>query len=149
MPLEIYKRRLPHWRLEGSVYFITWRIYPEQDSLQPDERTIVQSAILHFDDKKYNLHGYVVMDDHVHVLFYPLEGFKVQKIVHSWKSFTANILQRNFNRIGKVWLDEYFDRIIRNERDYWEKINYIWNNPLKRWLDIDNYQWVWVRDEAI
>ena len=144
MTFKIYKRRLPHWRLTGATYFVTWRIHPEQDILQPVERAVVQSAILHFNNTRYDLYGYVVMDDHVHVLFAPLEGFKVQRIVHSWKSYTANKLQRRFYRMGKVWLDEYFDRIIRNERDFLEKANYIENNPMKRWSDQDNYQWVWV-----
>mgnify|MGYP002725654141 CR=1 FL=1 len=143
MTLTIYQRRLPHWRLKGSTYFVTWRIHPKQKILTPEERTLVQSTILHFDKKRYELFAYVVMDDHVHVLFSPLEDFRVEEIVHSWKSYSVNKLQQNQFRKGRVWLDEYFDRIIRNESDLIEKANYILNNPQKRWSGIENYSWVW------
>ena len=108
---------------------------------------MVQSAILHFNKSRYDLFGYVVMDDHVHVLFAPLDGFKVQSIVHSWKSYTANKLQQDPLRTGKIWIEEYFDRIIRNEGDLSEKANYIRNNPLKRWSGEEKYHWVWVMGE--
>src|SRR5262245_61933794 len=88
--LEIYRRRLPHWRLPGSVYFITWRIQPGQALLNAAERSMVTSAIRHFDGVRYALHAFAVMDDHVHVIVQPLEGHRLESLVHSWKSFTAN-----------------------------------------------------------
>ncbi len=147
MSLEIYRRRLPHWRLNGATYFVTWRIHPEQDILKPAERATVQSAITHFNKIRFNLYAYVVMDDHVHVLFMPFEDLKLQSIVHSWKSYSANKLQRDHLRKKKIWMDEYFDRIIRNERDLFEKAKYIRNNPMSRWSEIKDYPWVWVMGE--
>jgi REP element-mobilizing transposase RayT len=141
--LTVYADRLPHWRLEGSVYFLTWRLAPSQPPLMSDERTLVADAINHFAGDRYNLLAYVVMDDHVHVLAAPKKNFSLQQIVHSWKSFTANRLQRDFNRVGTVWEHEYFDRIVRNDRELQEKFNYIMDNPRRRWPELGNYAWVW------
>ena len=48
----IYRRNLPHWRLTGSVYFVTWRVHEKQTELRPDERSSVASAIKHFDGQR-------------------------------------------------------------------------------------------------
>jgi REP element-mobilizing transposase RayT len=99
-------------------------------------------AIKHFVGLRYNLAAYVVMDDHVHVLVAPSEKLSLQEIIHSWKSFTTNQLQKNFRRIGAIWQREYFDRIVRNERELMEKVNYILTNPARRWPELLDYEWV-------
>src|SRR5215813_254932 len=51
---------------------------------------IVENALLHFDGERYALHAWCIMPNHTHTLFTPEAEFKMSKIVHSWKSFTAN-----------------------------------------------------------
>jgi REP element-mobilizing transposase RayT len=139
---HIYQRNLPHWRQEGAVYFVTWRLHPTCSSLTPDERTKIVRALQYFENERYQLFAYVVMDDHVHVLLQPAENFQLQQIVHSWKSFTAHQLQRENGRLSAVWQSESFDRIVRDEAEWLEKIQYIMNNPLKRWPEQSEYLWV-------
>ena len=91
---------------------------------------------------RYNLLAYVVMDDHVHVLVEPFTEEQLQQIIQSWKSFTANKMQREYGRRGAVWQDEYFDRIMRDEAEFLEKAEYIFNNPIKRWPELENYRWL-------
>jgi REP element-mobilizing transposase RayT len=87
------------------------------------------------------------MPDHVHVLVRPQEGHLLHELVQSWKSFTANRLQREAGRVRKVWQEDYFDRIMRDEPEFIEKAQYILNNPLKSKLQSDEYPWVWVKPE--
>ena len=82
------------------------------------------------------------MHNHVHVLVKPAGRYTLSQLVHSWKSFSANRLQRQFNRQKSVWQDEYFDRIVRDEAELLEKAQYIINNPFKIWPAIEEYQWV-------
>ena len=78
---SIYRGRLPHWRLHGAFYFVTWRLYKTQNELTPDERTSVVSVLRHFDRKRYELLAYVEMNEHV--LVRPLGEFPLQDIIHS------------------------------------------------------------------
>ncbi len=136
-----FRRRLPHWRQEGSTYFLTWRVRPDQPRLSDEERTVVSQAIRHFDGQRYNIAAFVVMDDHVHVLL-SLDGtHQLSAIVHSWKTFTAHSIQRSRGKRGSTWQDEYFDRIIRSEREFIDKANYIFSNPFVRWPGIEEYPW--------
>ena len=83
----------------------------------------------------------VVMNDDVHVLVLPEKTYGLKSIMHSWKSFTARSLQR-VGRVGAVWQDESFDRIVRGESDFFEKAKYIFDNPWKRWPHLDAYEWL-------
>ncbi|MFH1095530.1 MAG: hypothetical protein V1728_04900, partial [Candidatus Micrarchaeota archaeon] len=55
-------------------------------------------------------------------------------------------LHRTSSRRGRVWQEEYFDRIVRDVVELQEKAEYIGRNPWKRWPDLDSYRWVWVED---
>ena len=108
------------------------------------ERSLVFDAVKFFDGDRYIVLAQVVMDDHVHVMLVPEPGHELETIVHSWKSFTANGLLKKHGRHGKIWQKEYFDRIIRNEKEYNEKMMYVLTNPAMRWPDLMDYEWVWV-----
>ena len=41
------------------------------------------------------------------------------------------MINQELKRSGKVWEDDYFDRIIRNEQYYYNVINYYLKNPVK------------------
>ena len=99
-------------------------------SFGPDERTFVVTAIRHFENQRYDLPAYVVMDDHVHVLVRPAEGASLHQIVHSSKSYTATRLGQDWGRLAPVWQREYFDRIVRDEVEWRQKAEYIAANPL-------------------
>ena len=144
MVTTFYRHRLPHIRLDGAIYFVTWRLGARQADLSESERDCVVSAIRHFDDTRYALHAYVIMNDHVHVLVQPTADHRLEEILRSWKSFTANRLRQVSGRRGAVWQDEYFDRVIRDNAEYEQKRDYILNNPQKRWPEIEAYRWCWV-----
>ena len=69
--LKITQRDLPHWELDGSVYFITFNTW-EKLELTPAARQIVLDACLFFHGKRYQIFVLVVMPDHVHMLIQPL-----------------------------------------------------------------------------
>lgn len=102
MTFRSYRRRLPHWRDENATYFVTWRLHSGQAELNPAERTLVLNAVKHFADERYELMAAVVMCDHIHVVCRPYEGFELEKIVHSWKSFTSNEVMRNRPPVGPL-----------------------------------------------
>jgi REP element-mobilizing transposase RayT len=142
-----YYRNLPHWRDEVAVYFVTWRLHQDQAPLVPVERRVVGDALMHFDGRRYLLFGWVVMHDHVHVIVQP-ESQPLADILHTWKSYTAWKLQREGLRQGRVWQDESWDRLVRDERELAQKMTYVWNNPICRWPELQgDYEWRWVSPE--
>ena len=104
---------------------------------------IVQNALLFFDNQRYAMHAWVVMPNHVHVLFTPNAGYGLSEIAHSWKSYTANQCNKVLNRKGQFWQPEPFDRYVRDERHYANAIRYIENNPVKAGLCEKPEDWLW------
>jgi hypothetical protein len=56
--------------------------------------------------------------------------YSLSQILHSWKSFTAKKANTLLRRQGVFWQEEYFDRLIRDQKHFETAIFYIENNPL-------------------
>jgi putative transposase len=143
---NFYRRRLPHYRERDAICFVTWRLSAGKE-LSPPERDLIATELLHRNGQSYELYAYVVMNDHVHVLLRILAEEPLEKIIHSWKSFTAHAIQRRHGRSGRIWQDEYFDRIVRDEKELGQKFDYIQGNPWTRWPELGEYRWVWPQSE--
>jgi REP element-mobilizing transposase RayT len=146
---RLYRRTLPHLRVCGGIYFVTWRLAPSQPELTRDERTLSVDTLRHFERERYDLLAFVVMNDHVHVMVRPLTGRLLEDLVHCWKSYTANRLQRLKARRGCLWQSEYFDRLLRDSTEGVEKAEYILRNPYKRWPQLADYPWAWVLGQPL
>jgi len=110
-----------------------------------DERLakIVENALLYFAGRRYALHAWCVMPNHVHILFTPIEGVEMSMIVRSWKSFTAHECNKILQRTGRFWQREPFDRYIRNGTHFRRTLTYIENNPVKAGLCGKAEDWQW------
>jgi len=109
---------------------------------------MVQQSLLTFDRLRYHLIAWVVMPNHVHVLFEPIHGWTVAKIVASWKKFTARQIcdhQRSLRETPSdpVWHREYWDRFIRDQTHLLQAIDYIHQNPVKAGLVAAAHAWPW------
>src|SRR2546421_12631117 len=83
---------------------------------EPSIARIVAAAILKFDGEKYELRNWVIMPNHVHLLFRTIEPYKLSQVMHSIKGFTASAANRLLRRSGRCWSPDYFDRFIRDSR---------------------------------
>lgn len=109
---------------------------------------MVSGALSCFDGERYHLHAWVIMPNHVHVLFTPLHG-SVSDIVHSWKSFTAKKANRILGRDGRFWQEDYFDRYIRDENHFNATVEYIRQNPVKAGLCHAPHDWPHLRVSTV
>jgi len=145
---RLTRRNLPHIQTPGKTYFVTFRLQ-HRDTLSPAERDIVLQACRHGDGSKIDLHAALVMPDHVHLLFTPRqvrpgEWVSLSEITLSIKRQSAREINMLRGQTGQVWLDESFDRIMRNHTEYEETWAYIANNPNKEGLDKEGpYRWFW------
>ncbi|MDA2912691.1 transposase [Acidobacteriia bacterium AH_259_A11_L15] len=137
--LQITRRRLPHWTLEGATYFVTFRIATSQ--LTTEEILSVRDQIISGDPELYELLAAVVLPDHVHLLLRPNQGVSLSRAMKGIKGATARRLNQRRGSHGRVWQDESLDRIVRDQAELEEKLNYMFLNPVKAGLtdDPDSY----------
>jgi len=151
--LQITRRKLPHWTLKGSTYFVTFRTVLRQAGmpvlLSVEEQKLVLKQILNGNGKFYTLIAVVVMPEHVHMLLIPIEGYELSRIMKGIKGTTARKLNLKRGTIGSIWEDEAFDRIIRDQYELDEKLNYMLYNPVKRHLVKNPWEYYgWYFNEA-
>ncbi|MBI1913413.1 MAG: transposase [Planctomycetes bacterium] len=135
--LLIRRAHLPHWQAGGSVYFVTFN--SRRGPLPPQARRVVMQHILFDHRKRYELVFAVVMPDHVHLLLYPRpcgpgHWYDLADILKGLKGASARRINQLLGTKGQVWQEERYDRIMRNDQELEEKMQYIFENPVKAGL---------------
>jgi putative transposase len=98
---HFYRRNLPHIQGFDAVYFVTFRTKRDL-FLPPRARSIALKHCLFEDGKRVELHPVVIMPNHVHLLFTPLENdraepFSLAEIMKGIKGSSAY----NINAAGQ------------------------------------------------
>jgi len=117
---------------------------------------LVESSLLFGHKRSYLIFGYVIMANHCHLVIQPLpepgdaqdwlhirKYHRLEEIIRSIKNFTSLQINRALHRSGHFWEEEYFDRMIRNDKDLESSIDYIHHNPI-RWKLVEqpeDYRW--------
>ena len=90
----------------------------------------------------YDLHAFVVMSNHVHVLLTPKAP--LNRITRRVKGFTALRANAILRRRGRpFWQDESFDRWIRSDSEFQRVKSYIERNPVLAGLVDAPEKWPW------
>jgi REP element-mobilizing transposase RayT len=90
----------------------------------------------------YQLHAWVIMPNHVHLLITPL--IPLSKLLQSVKRFTAAEANRILGRSGQpFWQAESYDRLVRNQQEFQRITRYIEMNPVKAGLVTSLEQFPW------
>ncbi|HEY9072985.1 MAG TPA: transposase, partial [Desulfobaccales bacterium] len=113
-------------------------------------RSMVLKHCLHDHGIKLQIHGVVVMPDHVHMIFSSLkdsegQAFGLAEILSGIKGTSAHSINQVLNRRGHVWQREFFDHVLRSDESAYSKVQYICENPVRKGLvkEPDDYPWLW------
>jgi len=165
-------RRLPHYDLIDHPTFLPWRLagtlpgrifcskttageaFLAMDRLLDNPRigplhlgqaeiaNMVVDAIRNRNGRAYQMHNYVVMANHVHLLITPRVA--VPKLMQSLKRFTAREGNRMLGLTGRpFWQDESYDRLVRNDAEFRRIANYIEMNPVRAGLAATPEEFRW------
>jgi REP element-mobilizing transposase RayT len=118
---ERFHLRIQEWLDAGAGSCLLGNSEPKQ---------VVDGVLKFFDRDRYELDEFCTMPNHVHVLVSPKSGWALERIVHSWKSYSAKEINRCLGRHGRLWHREYFDHIVRHEVQLESIRSYIRQNPL-------------------
>jgi REP element-mobilizing transposase RayT len=92
---------------------------------------MVQNDLLYYDAQRYRLSSWVVMPNHIHFLMTRFDAIELADIMQSFKSLTSHKANKTLRRKGQFWMEDYFDRYIRNAEHFAKTVRYIENNPVK------------------
>lgn len=99
---------------------------------------------------RYELRAWVIMPNHVHVLF-KVGAAAMSEIVEAWKKHTGRLANQLLGRQGAFRAGDYFDVFMRDSEHERKTVRYIENNPARAKLVLDPKDWQWssarLRDE--
>jgi putative transposase len=127
----------PHLLVADTMYMLTASIYGKADLIKPPRRKAEWRDAFHEAAKIYQwqIIAWVVLHNHYHAIVRaPRNVTTLSKFVSSYHKFTA----RKWNDADlvkgrQVWWN-YRDTCIRSKRDYYNRIRYVFWNPVKHGL---------------
>ena len=139
---------LKRYHASKQSHFITFTCYRRlQQLLKSEVRDLVVAALelarVHFE---FRVYGFVVMPEHVHLLFSEPDRGTVANAIQSLKISSAmqSASLRDWEGCrSPLWQKRYYDRNIRDDREFVEKLRYVHRNPVKRGLCMRPEDWPW------
>jgi putative transposase len=83
---------------------------------------------------KFDLHAFVLMPEHVHLLLTPTPSVTLERSIQFIKGGYSHTLGAELGRKGEVWQRGFTDHRIRDGEDFNVHCDYIHDNPVKRGL---------------
>jgi len=104
-----------------------------------------------FPVKAEALMGYVLMPSHVHMMIgCKSGGVQLAEFMRTFKSLSARQL---YPGKGSIWMAGYDDLVIKTEKQFGTKLNYIHENPVRAGLvkRVEDWKWssaeFWMEDK--
>jgi len=134
MPLQDkINHRPPHLYIDHNWYFITAHTVGKKPLfISKQHKTIwLNEFTLLVNYYSIDIAAWVLLNNHYHLLGYFGKSNQIPVFIKRLHGVTSNALNKFDQKQGrKIWYS-YWDRLIRDENDYWTKFNYIHYNPIK------------------
>ncbi len=110
-----FTRRLEGWLDEGAGSCLL---------KEPANRALMEAVLMRFQGEKVEHHAWVIMPNHLHLVFTPLAP--LEKLMQVWKGVSSRRIGQ-----GKIWQKNYRDTMIRDGGHFANAVRYIRRNPAK------------------
>ena len=131
--LKKYRHAPAHLFLSVYWYFVTGGTYGRKKHFETEwDRQLLLDAITEMLLRASSeLHGWVILSNHYHVLMKLKDAILLPGIIRGIHSKSAVLLNKRHLQPGRrIWY-QYWDECVRDERDFYAKLNYIHLNPIK------------------
>ena len=120
----------------AGTYFITSRTWQSRALfLNRKAAELFVATMLHYrDNRAYQLHAFVLMPEHFHLLVTPSAELTLERAVQLVKGGSAHTIRKELALAFPVWQRGFSDHRIRENADYAVHLRYIDDNPVKRGL---------------
>lgn len=135
-------RRYPN---EGFPYLVTTNVKDRQPPFVEQRcREIVIGSIRFLRTRLgHQVHAYVLMPYHMHLVVTPRPGGNVSQVLHSLKLHTARQIGALLGSKGGMWQARFYERALRTPKDVESALAYVHDNPIKAGLAVRPGDYAW------
>jgi putative transposase len=124
----------PHRFVANTLYLLTASIYEKIHLIESSPRKVewrdsfYEAATIY----PWQIIAWVVLNNHYHAIVWsPEHAYNLSKFINSYHKFTARKWNTRDGSLGRqVWWN-YWDTCIRSESDYYNRLKYVFWNPVK------------------
>ena len=118
------------------TFFVTTQTWMRKPLLQSDCNATLFIDVLRtcVAAKRFQIHDFVVMPDHVHLLLSVAGEMTIEKAMQFIKGGFSFRLKRETGYPGEVWQRGFTDRTVRDVQSFDDHRRYIADNPMKAGL---------------
>ena len=125
----------PHDRSSAgsNTYFLTTRADGGR-ALFRSERIaglFLDTLFSYRDQQKFQLHEFVIMPNHVHLLITPNETITIERATQFIKGGFSHRVKKELGISSEIWQRGYVDHRVRDASDYRQHREYIRANPVR------------------
>jgi putative transposase len=95
-------------------------------------RLFLQTLYRYRREGRFELHAFIAMPEHVHLLLTPANNVTIERAVQLIKGAYSHELGPIIGRDQEIWQRGFTDHRIRSEVDFVHHRNYIHQNPVER-----------------
>ena len=119
-----------------ATYFLTISTKNKLPVFNTSEKRSIalKTAFNHSEEMEIHLLATCAMPDHIHLLIYNPSKKPIGDFIRDFKSIIYHQFRNQFGIEKSFWQRYYYDHIIRDKRDFEEKLHYMINNPIKEGL---------------
>jgi REP element-mobilizing transposase RayT len=122
---------LRRFLLDGYCYHVITATRGRRPILRLQRNAEIVAGAIQFIRTRALVLAFVVMPDHVHVLLVPRQNESLPRIMQGLKGYSARAINEVSRTRAAVWQQSYYDRVIRDERQLRDAIEYIHRNPVE------------------
>ena len=117
-----------------GTYFITFRTWRSRRLFVVENyvRIFLTTLFRYRRERRFQLHAFVIMPEHVHLLLTPGVDVTLEHAVQLIKGGSSHALGSIRGRTQQIWQRGFTDHRIRHAEDYLHHHNYIHQNPVER-----------------
>jgi putative transposase len=118
------------------VFFITSVTWGRRALFQSDQfAQLFLGTLFHYCyEGCYQLHSFVLMPDHFHLLVTPAQTLSIEKAVQRIKGGFSFRVKKELGFAGEIWEPSFTNHRVRDLEDYDSHRKYIELNPVRRGL---------------
>jgi putative transposase len=122
-------------RQKQSTYTITISTFQQHRHFQntANAERFIATLFHHRDQNRFQLHAFVVMPDHIHVLMTPAIDQSTAKCIQYIKGGSSFGARQHSTK--EIWHSGYHEHRIRDIDDFNNQLLYIENNPTRKQLE--------------
>jgi putative transposase len=134
---------MPRAPQEVRTFFVTFNTWGRRPIFRSNPLAHLLLEVLrdNYKKRRFIMHAFVIMPDHVHMLLTPANDISLEKAIQYVKGGFSYRVKKEQGKSLEIWQDRFTEHRIKDSDDFDAHVLYVEENPTRAGLE--NWPFVW------